>query len=151
MSNEFEYKFIDGLKYQSGGEEVFAKKLILKAPSNKNRFQVAALQQVFMEAVALIKKQNPDSDSTENQEESSKFDGEQILAMLMLSGINLGQMYESFVELLRAQDICMIDGKMQMNNYLLEKMSILDMQNLMGEYFANFLLPSFLTSQIKKK
>lgn len=151
MSNEFEYKFIDEFKYQSGGDVIFAKKLILKAPSNKNRFQVAALQQVFMEAVALIKKQNPDSEDAESKENSSEFDGEQILAMLMLSGINLSIMYESFVELLRAKDICMIDGTEQMTNYLLETMSILDMQNLMGEYFANFLLPSFLTSQIKKK
>ncbi len=152
MSNEFEYKFIDEFKYQSGGEQIFATHLILKAPGNKHRFQFASLQKVFMDAVGIIKEQNPDSNSAENQEGSSEFDGEQIIGMLMLSRLDLGKMYESFNELLRSQGICMIDGTVQMTKYLLEeKLSALDTQTLMGEYFSNFLVPSFLTSQIKKK
>ena len=59
--SEFEFDLNVPIKYESGGTQNEGFKLILKAPSNRNRFQRALLKQQLMIAFQWMESQKPEN------------------------------------------------------------------------------------------
>ena len=75
QKSEFEFCLNSPIKYESGGTQSEGFKLILKAPSNRNRFQRALLKQQLMIAFQWMESQTPKNvPAPESKEQDGKSD-----------------------------------------------------------------------------
>ena len=142
MKKEFTFLLEDEIQYSKDGEFVKTKKLLLIAPSNKQRRDVIRLQQSFMQAIKSS--MNSFSDSKAKKTTGNEtLKGDEIIAMLLMSEIDICAMLDSFRDLLLSGS-CLLDGKVDFKEIHFDEISINDSQKLMGEFIANFLLPSVI-------
>lgn len=146
--SEFTFKLIKPLSYHDGGNsEAISKELILKAPSNKQRRQTAKLKQGFFRAVGDMSKNN--QNDSNSSDDSGEMGGTQVLTMIMMSKVDLGDYQDVFRELL-LNDICFLNENEKLKSHTYENLSGEDSEKLMGEYIANFLLSSWMNNLMKK-
>ncbi len=136
------------------GTEEFTNELILKAPSNRQRHQTAALSQGFLRAIHYGQKSaraqqhiadvNFRSKNNDNKSDNEKtLTGAEILSAVMLSDVDYVAYQETFRTLL-LNDIAFVSDGQKLTSPLYDKMSGEDTQKLMGEYIAIFLISSLM-------
>lgn len=154
LKKEFEFVLQDELVYSHDGKAgLIAKRLLLRAPNTKLLSLASKLSSIVM--AALIKAREAYKDTKENKTSSSQnedVDGAGIY-MLVSGSIDSKQMnelIEAFQELILSKDICLVDGKEPLTLDLFNSIDSRETLRLVGDYIANFLLPS-ITSNTKKK
>jgi hypothetical protein len=155
LKKEFEFILQDNLLYSHDGKAgIQAKRLLLRAPSTKLLSLASALSAIVM--TAFIKaRENFKSDSTTKKETVAKeenVDGAGIY-MIMSGSITTEQMQSfvtTFEELILSNGICLIDGKEPLTQDLFNSLDSRETIRLIGDYIANFLLPSTMTQSKKK-
>lgn len=147
--SEFTFELIKPLPYHRDGEQVFAKEIILKAPSNKQQHETSKLKQGFHRAIhELQNSEAANSKKNKNKDNEEDINGEDIISMIMASKIDFGEYQQVFGSLLR-NDIGWIENeKITMPIY--NNISDEDFEKMMGEYIANFLLISMMKNFKKK-
>lgn len=127
------------------GTQQFAKELVLKAPSNRQRHQTAALSQGFMQAVhSMQDKAKAEAAKVEDKaDKDHQIKGTEVLSAVMMSDIDFVAYQETFRTLL-LNDIAFVSDGQKLTSPMYDNMSTEDSQNLMGEYIAIFLISSLM-------
>jgi len=146
--SEFTFKLTKPIAYHDGGNaEAFAKEIILKAPSNRQRRQTAKLKQGFFRALGDIQNNKQNTDDAEDDQEG--ITGEAVLTIVMMSKVDFADYQDVFRELL-LNDIAFVNDGQKMKSHNYEDMDGDDSDKMMGEYIANFLLSSWMNKLMKK-
>jgi len=153
MKKEFEFILKDtDLKYQPMGasEFIYAKKLILKAPTVRQERIADKLSQVIMHAVkSNMNLSKEDKKASKKVEDSSDnaFTADAILSFLRMADIDFSDVKNKVKELF-FNGSCLIDGVLPMRQDHYEKMEDLETVNmLIGEYLENFFMSSLFSSK----
>jgi len=162
MADRISKKFIfipqDEIKYHVHGqgvhgETVTASELHLYAPSERSRDIAPLIKQMFTQALMsgrdMASQQNLDEQKRDaNPNEEVKMDGEVVITLLYMSKVvDIIKMCDLFRKLILSPNICFLDDKQPITSLLLENLSMEEFDRLMGEYLANFMLPSALTQK----
>jgi len=145
---EFEFILQEDLQYADGtGGFAKAKKMLLRAPSTKQKKYSIKLRQGFMQAVksnvdTFSKSKNTAKTSSSHEE----MKGEEILGLMLMSDVDMVGFCDTFKDLL-IDGCCLVDGKIVLTLSLYEGLSDEETSRLMGEYIANFLIPSLMKQQ----
>ena len=158
LKKEFEFLLEDRLVYSHDGKAgIVAKKLLLRAPTTKlislaSKLN-ASVSAAFLKANESRKKEDDAKKDSKPSKESTEVDGAGIY--MVVSGSMDEKQVDSFIcllkELILADNICLIDGKEQLTLDLLDSLDTRETLRLMGDYIANFLLPSIMDQSKKTK
>lgn len=143
LVNEFEYTLLKPITIHKDGGMAESTKLLLKAPSNKHRYNLIKLKQGFMRAIMSMQNTRKVSDKKDNAEEA-KFDAKIIIMLLLGSDIDFSEYLNSFKDLI-CSELCLVDGVVQLNQMLFDQLSDNDCELLMGRYIETFLLSSWMS------
>ena len=148
---QFEVELSDPIeKVAVNGAEVEGRTVLLTAPSAKHRKFATPLKQMFKRAI-MEQQQSfsaeqiaaaKDEQKTES-EEDQKIDGESFIMILESTSADMCEAYDRFCSLLCGDDKVEGCGSIEgtkLTQYLFDKLSMKDMEKLLGEYFANFLM-----------
>lgn len=144
---EFIFKLTNQIQFHKGGDVVYIDKIILKAPSAMNRHYTTRLRQTFTQAIK-------DMTSTEQQTKVEKtqtkanIDGVSVIAFLMMSKVDLNSCYDDFKEIL-LNGCAFVDKDSPFNEMLYDQLIDDDLELMLGEYIANFLIPSWTKQMMK--
>ena len=161
MSSEIEFDLSSPITYESKGDQTEGFKLILKAPTNKQRQHRNALVDYIRKAnnatqdrmakmMDLINVKANDfveiASSDEIKKEVEKKDAEEIGKEIMgevfdCEGIKTNAFVEEF--LLLMSGVCMVEGEKEMTKPIFDKMSCDDTDRLMAVYIGNFMNGSY--------
>lgn len=148
LKKEFDIELDDAITYHKGGSEAYCKSLKLKAPANMHRDYILKLKQGFFQAIAgLPSNQGPAQAGP--QDTDATITGTEVISILMMSKINLVEYFEVFKNLM-CQGCCTLEDGTKMTSFIWDKLDIEDSERMLGEYLANFLLSSWITT-LKKK
>ena len=71
------------------------------------------------------------------------------MSLMLSSDVDMVEYHKTFKELLIAEGVCKVENKQDLTNHLYEQLNPIDIDNLMGEYLANFILSSVLENLTK--
>ena len=95
--SEFIFELIKPIPYHEGGKTVFAKQIIFKAPSNKQRRESAELKQGFMEALNGLNNKDEAKKDEKTKDDKEKIEGIDVISIIMMSkAVNYVDYQESF-------------------------------------------------------
>lgn len=146
---EFVFKLSNQIHFHKGGDVVYIDKIILKAPSAKNRHYTTRLRQTFTQAIKdMTQTETSNKSSTEKPQAKTNIDGISVIAFLMMSKIDLNICYDDFKEIL-LNGCAFVDKDAPFNELLYEQLVDDDLELMLGEYIANFLIPSWTKQMMK--
>jgi len=157
FKKEFEFILNEELDYSDSGDAKKTKRLILRAPANIHRNETFRLRQGLLkgmtEAQARLKSSTTEEITNNNQNQTNEIDdeidGQGILTGLFMSDIDMVE-YMALFERLLLNGCCIVDGKINLTDGILKKISIDDEERLLGEYIANFIFPSWMKNQMNR-
>lgn len=154
LKKEFEFVLQDTLIYSHDGKAgITAKKLLLRAPSTRLLSLASKLSSIVMAALMKARENYKGEDNSKtNTEQGSDIDGQSIY-MLVSGSIESKQMsvfIDTFQDLILSENICLVDGKEQLTLDLFNSLDSRETLRLLGDYIANFLLPSIMNNSKKK-
>ena len=149
LKKEFEYKLIEGFDFQNTKAQKLetAQTLTMIAPSMNNRSYRTILQQSLMRAISDLQSRQNLNQSEEKQSQDA-LTGAMIFSILSTSSINLEDCYNAFEKLLIG-GLCKINSSVNLTADLFKKISLDDIECMLGEYIANFLIPSGMKQIMK--
>jgi len=147
---EIEFCLTTPIKYAGDGAQVDGFKLILKAPSGKNIAHRAILKQQLMIAFQWMESQKPKSAQPDSAakpdakltDDDIKDVGDALaLAIYAAPGVDINRVLGEFAQLL-IEGACSVEGEKDLTRSLFEKISLDDVDAMLGQYLANFIMPS---------
>jgi len=126
------------ITYAHEGQSGEGQLLVLRAPNSKQQRERITLQQGFFRALNSVS-----SSEGGKSEGSQDIKGVEVLALLLSSDVDMVEMHEAFRKLICSQ-ACKIEDKAEMTSTLFDEIDLDDIDLLMGEYLANFILSSVL-------
>ena len=134
-----------------------ARNIVLFAPTVRSMKAVAPIKQMFMQAIissldALeglgeIAEKQEIKNTVEKKEKDKGLDGESICQMLCLSEkIKYDEFLTKFIDILLNPALALIDGEVQLTGSFLDQLPMDELEGLVGEYLANFIAPSAMTT-----
>ncbi len=143
-TTEFRYALTTPFKYDHKGDRHDASFILLQAPTSRHSRECAALKQAFFRSAAAI-------DSDAEAEKDVDVTGEEVIAMIaMSSAVDLADVMDTAIRLFTNKGIALVDGEVNLNKQLIERMMQSDVEAMLGEYMVNFTLASSL-AQMKDK
>lgn len=141
LKAEFEFILNDKIEYAVGGNTKIATNITVKAPSYndiKNILKLHALiNQATMSYLSIIKDLINNKEIKSEEKESTHEDQVNDMITILTSGnCDTDKLLDIFNELILKAG--KLDGKEQLNPYLLEKLSPRETLRLIGEYVINF-------------
>jgi hypothetical protein len=160
LIKEFEYTLSSPIKYQFNGEHLETNILYLKAPADVHRKIAPKIAQNVMRAFMAqnenfeTKKKDGKKGKKDEEEIQEKKEGEitkEVIIMLLYSSrvIDIVEFKEEFRELLLSAGICSLNNNVYLSTGHLQQIDQREIDDLMGDYISNFLLPSVLTQKKK--
>ncbi len=146
IKTEFNYTLTTQFKYADGtGEQVPAKFITFYAPTRKCIKECSALKQAFFRAM------NEQDTSKATGETEVEIESKDIMALLAISNkVDLPDVMEVAAQLFLLPGIALVDGEHKFKTALMDRVSVDDFENMLGEYLLNFTLASSL-AQLKEK
>ena len=150
-----EYKLSQPVEYADQGEQVEGDVLVCTAPKGKNRKDATRIKQMFFRAMPSLdefsdeqkeaaEQRKAESDNSESSD--VEIDGGEVLFMIMQS---TKVEYDEFIELGRkmiSSGLCKVDGIKEVNSTVLDRLSVEELENLIGDYVAFFIVSSAMKS-----
>ncbi len=145
ITTEFDYKLQVAFDYASDGDQVPAQTVKLKAPTVKHRRLVAKLKQAFLRSL-------PEDDDDEDDDKVAtptaaagntpiRPSGKMIMFTMGVSkDVDLGKVLDTAVELFLK--VGRINGKEALKPVHFDRMSMTDLEGMLGEYLSRFILAS---------
>ena len=145
---EFEFVLDSGVQYSYQGDNLTTFKLILKAPASIHAKFCNKLTKSFFASAQKMKSQYSSGNEVHTLpvDESAEIDGNAIV-MAMTIGDDMDTIHDCFKEFMCFRDgqqggVCLLDGKEPMKEAVFARLTLADMNRLLGEYVKNFLIPS---------
>lgn len=150
MSTEFQTEFQYILKqpftYAHKGDNVEAKFIALTAPTSKTTHECAALKQSFFRAMSEREGTSETTDDTDIE-----IEGADVMSLIAMSkDVDLPEVLDIGKRLFQMPGIALVDGETKFGNAILDRMSLDDFEDMLGEYMVNFILASSL-KRLKEK
>ncbi len=138
------------ITYHAGSDEVEAGFVTLLAPTSKNLAECGRIKQGFMRAAVDISERNSkngsdDSDKKEDSDDGSMPSGEEVMQMIYISNVDVTNLLLEFREMLK--NVGLLEGEYKMTSPIISSLSPFDIENLLGEYIANFIAASMSGNQ----
>lgn len=143
-STEYSYKLKSPFTYHSKGGQLEAASILLKAPTSKSRSEVMHIKQGFMRAAAET--QEGKGERKDKKDMNEEVDPQDLLILFMSSKTQDVNIYFDTFERLLIKDGGLVDGVEPLTSFILEKLSVEDLENMFGLYLKFFLVASFLKS-----
>ena len=149
MKSEITFKLNVPFEYAVNGAVATASLLILKAPSNKQRFQRAKLKEFFYIAFNDSNAKAKDEPAEAPKEVASEPPSEEAFAEYVIQTlyscdkVKITEVLDEFKALLLSDGICKVEGEINLTQALYDKMDADDSDRLIGAYYAAFILASF--------
>jgi hypothetical protein len=138
---EFEYILKTKFGYASKGETAEATFITLFAPTSKTTRQCAALKQAFFRAMG----EQEGGGGEEQTDSSFDIEGSDVMALLAMSkNVDLPDVIDISKQLFKMPGIALVDGETKLGESLIDRMSVDDIEDMLGEYMINFILASSL-------
>lgn len=139
--SEVTYELKGKLDYAYKGEIKQAIFVTLLAPAFKQVDKVAPLKQALMAAIRDI--QVASGDRKENSESSGEITGQDIMQMLYQGSGDMSKVMAHARQLF-ISGVALIDGETRFTLPLIDDMSLDDVEGMLGEYLAAFIVPSLM-------
>ena len=143
--SEHTYTLREGFTYAHKGEEVVAKFITLTAANYEQMPHFTPIKQAFMAAIKDISV-DAGAEVTKDTEADSEITGAQVMQLLYSWSGELTKVLLSFEQLLKC-GAGKVDGETNLTIPLIRKLSMDDMEGLLGDYIANFIAPSLMNGQ----
>lgn len=142
---EIDFPLNKKIPYAKDGEQVKGSFVKMFPPSSKQLTQCAFLKQSFIRAVTEQARNNPNAEKESGDE--ARIKGQDIIYLLYGSeSVDMAKILLSAIELFKS-GVAMIEGEVKMTKPLLDEMSNDDLEGMLGEYLANFILRSVLSKK----
>lgn len=150
MSNGDSIEFIlsKEITYHHQGTSKQGQMLVLTAPTNAHTRHRVKLQQALHRAMANIATNKTEQVAQKDTGEST-IAGSDVMMMMLTSETDMVQFHDDFRKFM-CEGSCLVEGEERITAKLWDDLSPDDTDALMGEYLANFILPSSLRKQSKK-
>lgn len=145
---EFDYQLSQKLSYAKQGKMTETDMLLFKAPKVRHLPLTARLKEIITKAFVSQSKSNQSSHAEESSDSTGddvQITGEVLLMLIMGAGGDDSSYFVDFCDKFKAlmlSEICLIDGEQKINAATYDEISDVDIEQIMGEYTLNFLLPS---------
>ncbi len=146
---EFDFPLTTGFTYSRGGGQEEATFVKLLAPTSRNSREGGALFQAFGRAQTELAERRAvtTAATSKAQEESDAEDitGEDVILMLAASS---SVEYPDVLDVARklfSSGVALVDGETKLTGGLMDRMSLVDFERMLGEYLVNFTLASLLS------
>ncbi len=143
--DEFDFNLSRAIDYTNKGEQKKGEILTLKAPNSKQQAPRVKLQQGFFRAIADQK----GGSENEQNDADVKIEGAEILALMLSSDVDMVEYHETFRKLM-ISGVCLVEGEEPLTGTLFDMLSLDDIDSLLGDYLANFILSSVLKTLARK-
>lgn len=156
------YDLQDPIEYAFEGETHNARIIVLSAPSSKNRNECFKIKQLFMRALKdqrSMRKEMSEADLKRAEEaiaakkaekedgaDEEGLDGSEVMQMIGMSSVSLGETVELTRGLLCVGSNAMVDNSTALTPTLADRLSLDDLEGVVGAYLAGFILKSVLES-----
>jgi hypothetical protein len=153
MSTEFEFKLSEPITYQGDLQDEKVKSIFLREPSNRHGIIRGELRQKLVRAFLSMSKNlaslSTDETKDNKTDDNNDLDADTIMLALYANDEPISDLEEKFIELL-ASGCGYINKSNELTKTLCGMISDTDFHNLMGKYFAAFIIPSCLMKASKK-
>ena len=143
INDTFDHELELPFQYAYKGDLQEASFVTLKAPSSKHISYCADLKQAFMRALPT----DGGASAAEGDKDGKgvdDLDGESIMMLISMSkDVDLKTVLISARELF-ASGLAFVDGETKMTKPMVDEMSQDDLENMLGKYYLNFILASWL-------
>lgn len=162
MNTEYQFQLTKPIKYHAKGDEVEGTFITLAPPSYKQMDKCVPIKQAFYRAAFSIddgsgkvkekanttfddKTNTSPDDETNTSKNDEDMTPEGLVALLYQSDEDMVKILLYGVELFKSPGIAMLEGSVQVNQLIIQKMSQDDLENMLGRYMVNFILASALS------
>ena len=145
IKKTMKYELQSPIEYAHKGNMETASFIEISAPTSKNMSECADLKQAFFQA--MPKSDNVEKDDKDDKDEGSldDLDGESIMMLISMSpNVKLKCVLVSAIELF-SSGIALVDGEEKVTKPILDELTQDDLECMLGEYYLNFILASWLT------
>jgi hypothetical protein len=133
--------------YSSKGDTIDATFLSLSAPNFLQIDKVAPIKQAFVSAISSMKSSLPSElQEVESEGEDEAISAKQCMQVLYASAVDISKVLQDAQKLL-VSGVVLVDGEIRLTRALLEKLTMEDFEGVLGEYIANFIMPSLADGQ----
>lgn len=140
--DEFEFELSTKIKFQSPAGEEESNILLLKSPLAKHERTLTKLQQKFVKAIIDAGRKNASNQSSKKTEQKTP-SATEVIIVLQQSDLDYYDFKEDFYSMI-LNGLCFIGDGIKVTKDLLSNVSFDDKDKLLGEYFANFMMPSWM-------
>lgn len=140
---EFEYTLKQPFDYAHKGEQYTASMLLCKCPTSKQIDKCARLKQAFYRAAAESAESAQDRQQSDRATRDSDISAQEVLDAICQSNVDFSEVMSIGISLI-SSGIVLIDGQEKLTRGLIDKMSLDDIESVLGEYYVNFIIASAL-------
>lgn len=150
---EFVFELSEPIKFQYEMGEKETKILLFRAPANKHHTLLDKLRKELTNALLKTGSQTVGFEQQNNKrvkadDKSSELNADAILFILYGSDFDLESYKATFWEMIE-DGLCLVDKRVPLTSSLIEDIWYEDRTDILGEYTANFILPSWMRRQLK--
>lgn len=117
--------------------------LVISAPNSKVINQHIKIESSFIKAISNI--QNDNSQQKNEDSKDSEIEAKAIVPMLMINGEDVTVLLDEFKKIMLCKDMAYLyknSEKVELTNFIYDKLTINDIKLAFGEYIKNFILNS---------
>lgn len=141
---EHTYELKEKFEYAHKGESVEATFIEITAPNKKQLSDFIPIKQAVTAAMKEIAEGADNSEA--NETEQPEITGSQVLTLLYSSSVDMLKVMLHAEQLFKS-GAAKVDGEENLTIPLQDKMGVSDFEGLVGDYIANFILPSLMDGQ----
>ncbi len=140
LNTEFKYVLKNPFSYSKDGQVIDAQFIALTAPTSRTTTECAALKQAFFRAMG--EQEGGDADKVDPD---FNIEGSDIMTLIAMSkGVDLPDVLDIGKKLFQQPGIALVDGETKLGNELMNRMSVDDLEDMLGDYLVNFILAASL-------
>lgn len=149
LVTEFDFPLTTPVPYSHEGEQVKAQYVRLHAPTSRHVRPCAVLEQAFMRAIQdsvtdeIVSAADKGEEAT--TEKPAALKGSGVISAIAMSGsTDLATVLETARDLFtdKKEPVALLDGETRLTRFTADKISHIDLRNMVGQYMATFLLAS---------
>lgn len=141
MTKEITFTLSEPVQYANKGELQAGTFLTLLPPTSKNMTECAGLKQAFFRALPKNGQMSTEVESSDNDAEVT---GDAVMTMIAMSkDVELSSVLVLGRELLTS-GVALIEGEVKLTKPIADLLTQDDLEGVIGEYIANFILASAL-------
>ena len=149
IKTDMTYKLSGPLEYAHKGEMISSDFIEFKSPNSENMQLVCKLKQMVMRAMREAQSSTKNVSEEELKSAKSKSDemtGPQLIALILMSEkVDYYEFFATGKQLITC-GVGHLGGEQKLNQPLVEKLPAEEVENIIGEYVATFILASYLRS-----